>query len=397
MKQHKKKQWNLTWLKSESVKLIWDILSSNGAKVYFVGGCVRDTIQGREVKDIDIATDALPSEVENLFQTSGLKVIKTGYEHGSITVVSKQDHFEVTTFRSDLITDGRHSKVRFSKDILEDAKRRDFTMNAIYMKIDGTILDPICGWKDMINGCVRFIGKPEKRINEDYLRILRYFRFLSTYGDNGKSIEPSIIDACSNAISGLKTLSHDRVWGELQRILLADNPYLALKIMKDTGILEEILPFSKIDRLYRFLQIDSELKLEFREINRLAVLNISYVQHWAKNFPLKREQRRWLNELLVNLEDSSSLKVKGYKYKLNLATAGLAVYSSDTTTKLDKNDLAKIEDGALKQFPIKPSDLLKHFPPSKELGEEFKRLKAIWFASDLEFDKRILLSNLKNS
>ena len=128
MKTYKKDQWNLAWLGSASVKLIWKILSSNGAQVYFVGGCVRDTILGQQIKDIDIATDALPAGVLKLAENAGLKTLKTGYEHGSVSVLVKQDCFEITTFRSDLVTDGRHSKVGFSSNILDDAKRRDFTV-----------------------------------------------------------------------------------------------------------------------------------------------------------------------------------------------------------------------------------------------------------------------------
>lgn len=397
MKKYKKEQWNLTWLKSEPVNLIWKILSSRGAQVYFVGGCVRDTVQGREIKDVDIATDSLPSEVIELAQSFGLKVIKTGYTHGCISVVIKKQCFEVTTFRSDLITDGRHSKVRFSSKILDDARRRDFTMNAIYMTIKGEIFDPISGWEDLVNNRIRFIGKPEKRIHEDYLRVLRYFRFLAIYGKHVSSAHSATIDACSNAIPGLKKLSHDRVWDEFQKILSADNPYLSFKLMHDCGVLKEILPFADIKKLKRFLEIEEIFKVKCNVINRLVALNKYYVLIWIEKFPLKKNERRWLNELLTCLKDSSSLRVKGHKYGFNLATAALAISKSDLGMQSVEDDLSEIKYGSLKKFPIKIEDFLQLIPPSKELGDELRKLKDIWFASNLELDRPSLLAMLEKT
>ncbi len=397
MKTLKKDFWNLDWLKFESVKVIWQLLSSQGAQVYFVGGCVRDTIQGREIKDIDIATDALPSQVLKITQAAGLKALKTGYDHGSISVIINEERFEVTTFRSDLVTDGRHSKVAFSSNILDDARRRDFTMNAIYMNIEGDIFDPISGLNDLLNGYVRFIGHPEKRIHEDYLRVFRYFRFLSIYGEKQDSIDYAAVKACSDAIPFLKMLSHDRVWVETQKILLVDDPSIVLKIMHSCGVLDQILPDAKIERLQRLLKMESQFEFEFKEINRLAALNVMKVSSWVKNFPLKKEQRRWLDKLLVNLKDSSSLRVKGYKYKMNLAIAALAVFKSDSVVRLRDEDLIDIKHGALQQFPLGASDLLEFLPPSKKLGDELRRLKDIWFGSELEYDRDDLLRDLEKN
>ncbi len=397
MNKNKKIQWNLAWLKSTSVMFIWKVLSSKGAKVYFVGGCVRDSIQGREIKDIDIATDALPSEVVELAQAVGLKVIKTGFSYGSVSIIIKKDCFEVTTFRSDLVTDGRHAKVGFSSNILDDARRRDFTMNAIYMTIDGQIVDPIFGLDDVLNGRVRFIGNPKKRIHEDYLRVLRYFRFRTIYEEKVDSIDHSMIKTFSDAIHGIKMLSHDRVWGELSRILLADNPYLSLKIMDACGILQEILPLASIEDLHRLLRIEHEFKLEFKEINRLVVLNVICVKSWVKKFPLKKQQKRWLNKLLLICKDPSTLRVKGYKYKTNLVIAAVAVLKANSGAKLHKNEVAEIKDGSTRKFPVGMSDFVGLFLPSRELGDELKRLKDVWFASNLELSRNELIADLRKN
>jgi len=395
MKKYNSDRWNMTWLKSKPVNIIWKVLSSKGAKVYFVGGCVRDSVQARKIKDIDIATDALPSEVIELAKLANLKVIKTGLEHGSVAIIVQNERFDITTFRSDIVTDGRHSTVRFSLNILDDAMRRDFTMNALYMTIDGEILDPISGFEDLVSGRVRFIGEPEKRIREDYLRVLRYFRFLTIYGEKAESLDHSTVDACSNAIFGLKTLSNDRIWEELQKILLADNPNLSLKLMYSSGVLEAILPFAKLENLHRFLILEKKFKIKFKEINRLAVLNPSQVRFWAKRFPFKREQRRWLDTLLVNLNDSSSLRVRSYKYGADLTISAYAIFKSHLSKTLDSKDLAEINAGSSQSFPINNSDLLEYYSQSKALGDEFKRLKDLWFSSNLELDRHNLLTELK--
>ena len=397
MKISNSNKWNIKWLKSPSVNFIWKILSSTGAEVFFVGGCVRDSFHGHEIKDIDIATDSQPSDVVKIIQSAGLQAIKTGFDHGSVTVFYKKKVFEITSFRSDVVSDGRHAKVKFSSNILDDAKRRDFTMNALYMNINGEIIDPISGWEDLSKGRVRFIGNPEKRIHEDYLRILRYFRFLSTYEKNMKSVDYEVLKACSNSLSGLKTLSQNRIWGELQRILLAEDPYPTLKLMQFSGILDEILPDAKIDILKKFLTFEKRLQLNFRSINRLAALNIVNVSSWIKKFPVSKEQNSWLEQILINIQDPLSLRIKGYKYGVNLAITALAIFKSDSVSELSDHELAEINFGSSQQFPIKPKDLLKFFSPSKELGDELRRLKDIWFESNLELGRSDLMIKFRET
>ena len=394
MRNDSRLNWNLDWLKSNSVRAVWNVLVTEGAKVFFVGGCVRDTIQGRTVNDIDIATDALPSEVIKLAKTAGLRVLETGLSHGSITLISEGDFFEVTTFRSDLKTDGRHSKVEFSNNIEDDAKRRDFTMNAIYMTIDAEVIDPILGWEDLMNGHVRFIGNPEERIQEDYLRILRYFRFLPIYESDKNHINVAAFAACSRLKSGLKKLSKERIWQELQKILSYNDCIFALQKMESSGVLEEILPFSKTKTLERFLVIENKISSGFKEIDRLAALNISHVDSWVKKLSLTKEQKRWVKQILVITKDVSSLRVKGYKYKENLVLSALGIFMADSKSSLAQNDIAEIKFGASQKFPLDTSDFMKFFPPSKELGDQVKRVTKIWFDSDLAMSREELLAQL---
>ena len=394
MQNESRLKWNLDWLKYSSVILVWDALTADGAKVFFVGGCVRDTIQGRKVNDIDIATDALPSEVIKLAKIAGLKVLETGLSHGSITLITNGSCFEVTTFRSDLIADGRHSQVEFSTNIEDDAKRRDFTMNAIYMTIDGEIIDPISGWKDLVNRYVRFIGNPEERIREDYLRILRYFRFLTICEADENRIDAAALDACARFKSGLKKLSKERTWQELQKILSYNNPIFALKKMESSGVLEEILPFSKTRTLERFLTIEHQLSSGFMVIDRLAALNILCVDSCVKKLSLTKEYKTWVNKILVITKDMSSLRVKGYKYKESPVLSALGVFLASSTGTLKQNDMAEIKFGSFQRFPLETSDFMKFFLPSKELGDEIKRVKKIWFNSELKMNREELLAEL---
>ena len=200
-----------SWIENAATQVVCDALTLQGFQALFVGGCVRNALLGVDVSDIDIATDAAPEDVVECARLAGLKSIPTGIDHGTITVVSAGIPHELTTFRSDTETDGRHAKVRFSKSILEDAVRRDFTMNAIYADPAGFVVDPLNGIPDLNARHVRFIGDAEARIREDYLRSLRFFRFTAWYGDPALGIDPDGLAAVAANLDGLEGLSRERV------------------------------------------------------------------------------------------------------------------------------------------------------------------------------------------
>jgi poly(A) polymerase len=170
------------WLSKPSTQLVMQILLSGGHQAFFVGGCVRNTLFGFNATDIDISTNATPKRVMELMNKAGLKTIPTGIDYGTVTVVADKQNYEITTFRKDIETDGRRAKVKFSGSVFEDAKRRDFSINAIYSEQNGTILDPLNVIADITDKRIKFIGDPYLRIKEDYLRILRFFRFLALFG-----------------------------------------------------------------------------------------------------------------------------------------------------------------------------------------------------------------------
>ena len=227
------------WLNKPSTRLVMERLVSGGYKAYFVGGCVRNTLLNIETTDIDIATSAHPKKVLEIMENAGLKALPTGIEHGTVTVVADKRNYEVTTLREDIETDGRRAKVKFSKSIFEDAKRRDFSINAIYCEQDGTILDPLEGIADIVGKRIKFIGDPYTRIKEDYLRILRFFRFLALFGNKDGTHEIEIA-ALNDLRDGLDTVSAERKSDEILKLFVAHNLKHSIFLMEKANISSKI-------------------------------------------------------------------------------------------------------------------------------------------------------------
>ncbi|MDE8347622.1 MAG: CCA tRNA nucleotidyltransferase [Acidocella sp.] len=217
-----------------------------------VGGAVRDMLAGRQVADVDFASPLKPEAVMARAQEAGLKAVPTGVEHGTVTLVAAGRGFEVTTLRRDIETDGRHAVVEFTDDWREDAARRDFTMNAMSCTRDGEVFDYFSGREDLAAGIIRFVGKAAERIAEDYLRILRFFRFFARYGRAGPDADA--VAAIAAGREGLRQLSVERVWAEVKKILAAPAPLEAVELMRETGVLEIVLPGAKVERLAALLE-----------------------------------------------------------------------------------------------------------------------------------------------
>lgn len=245
------------WLNEADAKAVMEALAAKGGTARFVGGCVRNALMGEAVRDIDIATTETPESAKELLEAKGIKVVPTGIGHGTITAVTPTRHFEITTLRVDVATDGRRADVAFTGDWLADAQRRDFTMNALYCDADGTVHDPLGGREDLKARRVRFIGDPHERIREDYLRILRFFRFHAFYGKG----EPDAagLRACAGEREGLRQLSGERVRDELLKIASADEAGAAYRQMAAAGILAIVLPeASRLDRFEKLVEIESQ-------------------------------------------------------------------------------------------------------------------------------------------
>lgn len=259
------------WMSAPDTVALFNALTDGGASVRFVGGCVRDAVLGRRVNDIDLATDAPPARVLELLGDKKIRAIPTGVDHGTITAVPDQRSFEITTLREDVATDGRRADVQFSRDWSVDAARRDFTINALSADPDGTVYDYVGGLADLRAGRVRFIGVAEERIAEDYLRILRFFRFHATYASTVPDAEA--LQACRDASSQVEKLSGERVWQELSRILVVAEPMQVFALMEDARLLRLLLPVGRsTSRLQALAALEGMVKLAPEPIRRLTAL-----------------------------------------------------------------------------------------------------------------------------
>ena len=262
------------WMTAPETVAVLEALGAGGAVARFVGGCVRDAILGWPVTDIDIATPETPDAVIALLEKAAIRAVPTGIAHGTVTAVVAGAHFEITTLRRDVETFGRHARVAFTDDWAVDAQRRDFTINAMFGDADGTLYDPTGGLDDLHAGRVRCVGDPERRIREDVLRLLRFFRIYAHYGRPPP--DQAALAACRAMAGELGTLSAERVWSELRRLLLAPAPAAVFELMDANAILPEVLPEAgRRSRLAALSEIEAEQGTAADAVRRLAALCVT--------------------------------------------------------------------------------------------------------------------------
>ena len=269
----KLKPENWVWLKTPGLQRVFDVLNIEGEETRVNGGAVRNSILGETIGDVDLSTTLLPDMVLQHLGDGGIKAIATGLSHGTITAIVDKKPYEITTLRSDIATDGRHATVAFGRSWSEDACRRDLTMNALYCDRGGKIFDPLTGYDDLISRRVRFIGDAGQRIEEDYLRILRFFRFFAQYGQGRPDGEG--LKACARLKDGMAKLSVERVWMELKKILSVKDPSRALLWMRTTGVLTKALPESEkwgIDFIGDMMAAEQDLDWPIDVLARLQVM-----------------------------------------------------------------------------------------------------------------------------
>lgn len=259
------------WMTAQETRAVLDALIKDGGTARFVGGCVRNAVLGRDVDDIDIATPLTPDAVTRRLEAAGLQAVPTGIEHGTVTAIAGGKPFEITTLRRDVSTDGRRAVVAFTEDWTQDAERRDFTMNALYADAYGAITDTVGGATDLKAGRVRFVGDATTRIREDYLRILRLFRFHAWYGKG--ELDTPALHAAAAEREGLQKLSGERIAKEMFKLLGAENPLFCLRVMAASAILPEIMPGAlSMARLERLVKIDLDAFFPPDAVLRLAAL-----------------------------------------------------------------------------------------------------------------------------
>ena len=394
------------WMRAAPTRALLKALGNAGITARFVGGCVRDALLGRPIADVDLATPARPEEVVAALQKARIKVVPTGIEHGTVTAVfnapAPPRHFEITTLRRDVETYGRRARVAFDADWAEDAARRDFTINAIYLDPDGTIHDPVGGVADLDAHRVRFVGEPARRIAEDVLRVLRYYRFEARFG-TGKGDEAARA-ACHDTTPLLAGLSAERVAQELLRLLTVPDPAPALRMMAEDGVLAAILPeATRLDRLEGLLAFEPHPPDPLRRLAALIAVDAKGAIALADRLRLSNAER----DRLAGLAPPWPLDPSG-----DLHAQRLALYRLGAERYRDIA-LLLAADGAINQarlaellglaaawqpphFPVKGRDVTAlGIPPGKRVGELLAAVREWWEAGDFTADREACLKRLK--
>lgn len=374
------------WISDMRTQKICHMLTNAGYDCYFVGGCVRNAVLKAPVADIDISTNALPDRVMELAKTAGLKSVPTGIEHGTITVIAGGTPFEITTYRRDIETDGRRAVVAFSDNMIEDAKRRDFTMNALYADQDGIITDPLNGMPDLLARRVKFIEDPDSRIKEDYLRILRFFRFHAWYGDVGAGLDPDGLAAIAENLGGLETISKERIGSEFKKLLTATDPAPSVGSMAASGVLNAILPGA--DAQYLAVLVHLEDGLAPDPIRRLAALGGADAETCLR---LSKTQSRGLLRLREEIGSSRQAAELGYRLGADQARDVILLRAALLEMPLDPDAMMQAQNGAMAKFPIKAVDLMPLFQGAA-LGKQLAKLEAKWIGSGFALTKEQLLA-----
>jgi poly(A) polymerase len=396
-----------SWLRWPETGRVFAALSGDNAETRAVGGAVRDALLGRDVTDVDFATTAVPDKVMARARRAGLKAIPTGIEHGTVTVIADGRSFEVTTLRRDVETFGRRAKVAFTKDWAEDAARRDFTLNAFYASADGTVHDPLGGYRDLVEGRVRFIGDAEARIREDYLRILRFFRFNAYYGTGPLDEDGRL--ACIRQRAGLTHLSAERIAAELKRLLTAPRAQEAVVELFKNGLLTDILAsVPRLQRFDRLIAIERAVDAEVDPIARVAALAVFVPEdasRLAARFKLSNAEQARLalgadETLDAALPDEAAAKrllyalgPETYPRAVLLAWAARAAVPEDAVWRDAYNLSCRWE---VPVFPLRGPDItaLGVFK-GPAIGEMLRAVEHAWIEGGFVEDRNQLLERAK--
>ncbi|MDG1129628.1 MAG: CCA tRNA nucleotidyltransferase [Paracoccaceae bacterium] len=375
------------WITADHTQAVCTMLTQAGYRALFVGGCVRNAIIGAPVTDIDIATDARPEVVMELAKDAGLRPVPTGIEHGTITVIAGGIPHEVTTFRRDVETDGRRAVVAYATRVEDDARRRDFTMNALYADPSGAVLDPLGGLPDLMARRVRFIEDAAARIAEDYLRILRFFRFHAWYGDDAQGPDQNALSAIAEATDGLAQLSRERMGSEIGKLLSAPDPAPSVAAMRACGVLTRILPGADDRSLAPLVHLEQQAQVGPDWLARLASMTGPEA---AGRLRLSRAEEIRLCLLRDGLGSGRNAGELGFRHGIEDARAILLLRAAVMSQPLAPESLEAAAEGAAAVFPLRAADLMPEFE-GPALGRELERLKQRWILSGFSLTREELL------
>ena len=394
----------------KEARLIFSYLNEIGKedKVRYVGGCVRKSISGENIDDIDLATIHEPAEVKKRLNKKDIKVIDTGISHGTVTAILNNKKFEITTLRKDILTDGRHADVAFTSNWNEDVLRRDFTINGIYADIEGRIFDPLNGILDLQNGIVKFIGIADERIQEDHLRILRYFRFFTKYSKTDH--DENVIHSIKKYINGLNIVSNERIFDELNKIIVLENLLSLFSNNISREIILNIFPQLKYyDRLKIFNTLDEKFKFKYDSTLILALLILDDskdYEYFCYKYKLSNIIKNRFKNISINFENLKNKKfyteenIKKLIYLSNKNDVrDLLLFSICANNKMRKFNIEALLDYISickkPKFPISGDYLKEHgYETGQELGKKLKSLEEKWIKNNFVIDKKIVERSL---
>lgn len=376
----------MTLLSNPKLQKIWEVIP----EARLVGGCVRDYFLGIEPKDIDLAVPYVPEYVITVFKNAGFSVIETGISHGTVTVMVDNEGFEITTLRSDVQTDGRHAEVKWTSDWKKDAERRDFTINAMYLDKEGNLYDYYNGLEDLNNKIVRFVGNADKRIKEDALRILRFFRFSTRFKSFKMNIEAE--KAIKNNLDMLNKLSIERIHSEFSKIFSTDGNLWAYKTMKDMGI------FSKFFNTFNL----KTPKMDFPNY----LYFYSYIAddyNFMKKFKASKNEINQVNEVFsfdrIKEDNMNEEDLDFYISYMNISkeTILMSLFNNNSLDKEKFNEYKKIvNDIKVKIFPLTGQDLIDSgYKEGKMFFEYLKFAKRKWLFSNYSSTKEDLIKEVR--
>jgi len=391
-----------TFLFSKENKKLISILNPTNLETHtqFVGGCVRKAIERKLTTDIDLATVYKPEEVKKILLKNNYKVLDLAIKYGSITTFSKNYKYEITSLRKDIKPDGRHTEIQLTNNWLEDSLRRDFTINAIYCDKFGKIFDPVSGIKDLKNKKINFIGSPDLRIKEDYLRILRFIRFSLEYNSNIK--DHNIMRIINKNLRFLKFISQERLFIELKKILELKSLFTINNKNYFKKIISQVYKIKFFERLNRVRILNKKLGLKFNYLQLLSILLVGYDKkyvHFSKEFRLSNKDKDYLNFIY---EQFKLLKNKAYSYQT--IRHQIYFYKKDLTLdflnfifcvnkEINLKTLIKyrlfIKKIKVPRFPISGDFLIKKgFKQGKKLGKKLEFLKNSWIKNNFKLNLR---------
>ena len=384
------KKVNVEKVFGSELKELMRLLSSSGKECYIVGGAVRDLLLGyKKFKDIDLTTSLSVEQLKQMFDQNQIRFDDSALKYGCLTVSYQKRNFQITSFRKDIRTFGRAADIEFVENIEEDAKRRDFTINAIYCSYSGQIIDPLGNLEDLNKIKLDFIGDPEFRIKEDYLRILRFFRFVAVLDLKDENVASNKLPIIKKHINGISDLSYERVASEIRKILLARSPSFALKLMNKVDLYKKLFGIYSQSALLKLEKLENRFNLTPSLVRRLLALEMK------TSIPLMiKKEKKYFNQLNNLLGLDHNPDYLGYKLGEKASIDLLIIKEVKEGFIITAKDIEKIKKASRKIFPIKFSDV---HPLTKNLNktkEKINLMETFWIGSGFKASKEKLLSLL---